>query len=284
MLLDNGNIKNGYLNSNHQLIFPELSVIVPCYNEGSHLLALSEALSEELNKLIGYNRWQFVFVPNGCKDKTLDVIQTILTRWPSTLSIKLTKSDYGKALREGLLKAKGNWAFVINVDFWDPIFLEWAWDHRKNYDLIIGSKRSDPYLDKRPKYRKVLSWGLNAFLQIYFGLVSTDTHGQKLLNLITLRPILESCVMSRGQYDTEFTLRIQRAGLRIAEVPVPITEERKQRNLMIQKIMQNLFDIVKLKRVMKEIVQNRHGIHYHRYSRVDMEKQIKSTVNSDKSI
>lgn len=253
------------------LDFPELSIIIPCFNEGGYLPSACEDLASVLDCVVGKDRWQIVFVPNGCTDDTELVIETISQKWPSTLAVSLEKSNYGKALREGLLNAEGKWALIINVDFWDADFISWAWGQRKNYDLIIGSKRADPNLDKRPKYRRVLSWGLNVLLQIYFGLVATDTHGQKLLNLHTLRPILESCVMYRGQYDTEFTLRIQRKGLRLAEVPVPITELRKQRNLMIKKIIQNFVDIFRLKQVMKHIPQDSKGIRYHRYSRADME-------------
>lgn len=45
------------------------------------------------------------------------------------------------------------------------------------------------------------------------------THGPKLLRMSTMRPILDKCVMRRGQFDTEFTLRALRQGLRLAEVP-----------------------------------------------------------------
>jgi len=41
-----------------------------------------------------------------------------------------------------------------------------------------------------------------------------------------MRPVLGQCVMRRGQFDTEFTLRALRAGLWLAEVPVPIVEIR----------------------------------------------------------
>ncbi len=248
----------------------DLSVIVPCYNEGDSLLTMAEALSTYLDETVGKERWQFVIVSNGCNDNTPDVMSLIAKRWHQSLSIFLKKPDYGTALKKGLISAEGEWAFIINVDFWDHLFLAWAWRYRKMYDLIIGSKRADPYLDERPKYRKILTWGLNVILQLAFGLVSTDTHGQKLLYLPKMRPILDACVMKRGQYDTEFTLRSQRAGLRIAEVPVPIVETRKQKNLMLKKIIQNCIDIVMLKINMNKVPATS-GIHYHRYSQNDKE-------------
>jgi len=76
--------------------------------------------------------------------------------------------------------------------------------------------------------------------------------------------------MRRGQFDTEFTLRAARAQLWIAEVPVPIVELRKARNLMLHKIVRNFVDIRRLHRVMRE-VPIKAATRYHRWSREDVE-------------
>jgi glycosyltransferase involved in cell wall biosynthesis len=249
-----------------------LSVIVPTYNEGNLLMTMAQSLSLHLDGIPGKGAWQFVIVSNGCRDNTPEIISKITDLWPQTIAVHLAKSNYGDALRAGLAAAKGKWAYIVNVDHWESEFLFWAWQHRDAYDMFIGSRRADPTLDMRSKYRKLLTWGLNVILQIFFGVVVTDTHGQKLLNLEVLRPILDECIMSRGQFDTEFVLRSQRKGLKIAELPVPISEKRKQRNLMLQKILQNLIDIVRLKMVMNKVPVGR-GIHYHRFSRFDLDMQ-----------
>ncbi len=51
---------------------------------------------------------------------------------------------------------------------------------------------------------------------------------------------------------------------------MPIVEVRKQRNLMLQKIIRNLVDIHRLKRIMRQVpVQG--AMRYHRWSREDVE-------------
>jgi len=110
-------------------------------------------------------------------------------------------------------------------------------------------------------------------LQLFLGLVSTDPHGQKLLHLPALKPILDICIMTRGQFDTAFTFRSQRVGLKIAELPVPIVEVRKQRNWMLKKIVQNSVDIVRLEKLLNLVPANG-VIHYHRYSRQKMEPSL----------
>jgi len=247
----------------------QLSVIVPCYNEAENLKIFADDLSVHLNEAVGVNKWHYLFVSNGCNDHTPEVLQKLGKFWPNTKSLFNQTPDYGYALRSGLKNAEGEWALIVNVDFWNAEFIYWAWDKRTTYDLIIGSKRAEPRLDKRPKYRRLLTWGLNVFLQVYFGAVTTDTHGLKLLHLQTLQPVLDRCIMNRGQFDTEFVLKSQRVGLKIAEVPVPITEKRRQRNLMLKKITQNIFDLRRLKREMKKTPFTSPAF-YHRYSVPDV--------------
>lgn len=250
----------------------DLSVIVPIYNEEGELWQMAEQLSVHLDNIVGQNRWQYVLANNGSTDSTTQIIDRIISHWPNSISLKLKRPNIGKALAAGLENASGKWAYIINVDWWDPVFILWSWQHRNQYDLILGSKRADNTLNHQKRYRKILSWGLNSFLQFFFGFIGTDTHGQKLLHLSHMRPILRKCVMYRGQYDTEFTLRALRTGLWIAEVPVPIVEKRKHRNWMVKKIAQNVWDIFRLWRVMKKFPHT-HSTRYHRWARVDMEDE-----------
>ncbi len=247
----------------------ELSVVIPIFNEERELWAACEGLSVHLDETVGAESWQFVLVDNGSVDGTPEVVARVLRRWRTSVEVQLPRPNYGKALRAGLERAEAGWAYVINVDFWDPVFLGWAFRHRHDYDLIIGSKRADATLNEQTKYRRVLSWGLNSILQVFFGFIGTDTHGQKILNLESMRPIVDACVMHRGQFDTEFTLRALRHGLWIAEAPVPIVETRRQRNWMVRKIAQNLWDIWRLRRVVHQIPYAG-PIRYHRWAREDM--------------
>jgi hypothetical protein len=100
-------------------------------------------------------------------------------------------------------------------------------------------------------------------------MIAEGTHGQKFFKLAALRPIIGQCLLRRGQFDTELTLRAMRSGLWLAEVPVPIVEKRGPRNFMIVKICRNLVDIVRLRSVVQRIPQ-KGPIRYHRWAREDM--------------
>jgi len=247
-----------------------LSIVVPVYNEEGLLLTMAEQLGPHLDDFAGRGRWQFVLVDNGSTDASGEICSEILRRWPGSVAIQLDRPNYGEALYQGLIRAAGPWAFVVNVDFWDVPFMRWCFRTRGVYDLVIGSKRADYSLNRQQKYRRILSWGLNTILQAVFGFVGSDTHGQKFLYLPVMRPIFNQCVMRRGQFDTEFTLRAARAQLWIAEVPVPIVEVRPVRNFMLQKIIRNLIDIRRLRRVIRQVPLK--AARYHRWSREDVEQ------------
>lgn len=249
----------------------QLSVVIPVYNEESILMQMAEQLAPHLDEIAGQQCWQFVLVDNGSRDLSPQICDQIVSRWPDSIKVELAKPDYGEALFQGLMHATGSWAFVINVDFWDVAFLRWCYRTRGAYDMVMGSKRADDVLNKQDNYRRLLSWGLNTILQTVFNFPGTDTHGQKFIYLPTLRPIFRQCVMRRGQFDTEFTLRAARAKLWLAEVPVPIVELRKARNLMLHKIGRNIVDIFRLREVMRNN-RSRTAMRYHRWSREDIEQ------------
>jgi Glycosyl transferase family 2 len=247
-----------------------LSVVMPVYNEAPILRAAVEQLAPHLDDFAGRGRWQFVLVDNGSTDGSTEICAEIVQRWPGSILVQLAEPNYGEALAQGLAHATGPWAFILNVDFWDAPFMRWCFRTRGVYDLVVGSKRADFSLNRQQGYRKLLSWGLNTILQAVFGFVGSDTHGQKFVYLPVMRPIFRQCVMRRGQFDTEFTLRAARARLWIAEAPVPIVELRKARNLMLHKIVRNLVDIRRLHRLMREVPITA-AARYHRWSRDDVE-------------
>jgi hypothetical protein len=247
-----------------------LSIIVPVYNEEVDLAGMAQQMAPNLDEIAGPGRWQFVLVDNGSTDASPAICAEIVARFPGSKAIRLDRPDYGEALFQGLMNATGPWAFIINVDFWDVPFMRWCFKTRGVYDLVMGSKRADHSLNQQHNYRRLLSWGLNTILQTVFGFVGSDTHGQKFLYLPALRPIFQQCALRRGQFDTEFTLRASRQQLWLAEVPVPIVELRAPRNLMLAKIVRNVVDIRRLRRLMREVPIG--AMRYHRWSREDVER------------
>ena len=101
--------------------------------------------------------------------------------------------------------------------------------------------------------RRLLSWGLNALIQLFFSYMGTDTHGPKLINMTTMRPIIDQCVCDRGQFDSEIVLRGVRAGRRVAEAPIEHREHRPPKFRIVKKVGWNIVAFTRLRKVLSDV-------------------------------
>lgn len=100
-----------------------LSVVVPCYNEEKAL----PYFYEEISKMAEYMQrryrleFEFIFVDDGSKDKTVSVIKE-LSRTDARVKFISLSRNFGKeaALLAGLEYAKGEYVSVMDADLQDP--------------------------------------------------------------------------------------------------------------------------------------------------------------------
>jgi glycosyltransferase involved in cell wall biosynthesis len=243
--------------------------VIPLYNEQTIIWENLEALASFYDQLLGAENWLFILVDNGSTDATPKWVTAALDKWPLSRAIHVADPNYGAALKAGLRSASTKWIYLHDIEQWDLPFTAWAWNNRNRYDLFIGSKRSDPTLNHQQPYRRFLSAGLNAILQLFFGFSGSDTHGPKLLNWLAMEAIINKCELDRGQFDTEFVLRAMRNGKRIVEVPIEYRESRPHRTSMVKKIVCNLLALRRLHRVMRN-VPFEGWLRYYRLTREDV--------------
>jgi hypothetical protein len=246
-----------------------LSVVIPVYNEEKILRANLLAYARALNRVVGPNRWKYVLVDNGSTDSTPQVIEEIRADLPLTEVVHCPTPNYGAAVRTGLSSVETPFAHIIDVEQWDVPFLTWGWRYRDRYDLFIASKRADPTLNQQPLLRYLLSWGLNALLQLLFDFTGTETHGPKIMSMAAMKPIIDASTSDRGQYDTEIVLRAVRASARIVELPVAHVEVRPPKAVVIMKVVWNVIALLRLWSKMRH-EPFRGQMRYHRFAREDV--------------
>ncbi|MDO8287787.1 MAG: glycosyltransferase [Parvibaculum sp.] len=249
----------------------ELSVVIPVLNEEDIVEKNLRELASRLNTIVGAGKWKFVIVDNGSTDQTPQILKRVLTELPPSLSVFVPEPNYGAALRAGLAAADTDFAHPCDIEQWDIPFITWAWSIRHEHDLFIGSKRSDPTISKQTSRRRFLSWGLNALLQLMFGYMGTDTHGPKLIYMRKLRPVINSCLSDRGQFDTEIVLRSVRKGYRLAEAPIAFLETRPPRVRLFKKILWNLIAFNRLRTIIGGLGYS-DKIEFRQFSRSDVLK------------
>ena len=91
---------------------------------------------------------------NGSNDRTVALGQALAEN-DSRISIySLGEPNYGKALREGILKARGEYVICDEIDLCDVDFYDRAIEALDSgLDLVVGSKRAAGARDRRPMYQ-----------------------------------------------------------------------------------------------------------------------------------
>jgi len=143
---------------------PQVSIVIPVFNEEDNLYPLYQNLEFELNS-IG-KTWEIVFVDDGSKDKSADVLRTISCRDGRVKVIRL-KRNFGQtaAMSAGFDYSKGSIIVTMDGDLQnDPSDIPRMIDKlEEGYDVVSGWRkdRKDPFLSKRlPSIlsNKLASW------------------------------------------------------------------------------------------------------------------------------
>ena len=98
----------------------KISLVIPCYNEEESL----KYLYKELEKVTGempYFDFEYIFVDDGLKDKTLERLKELATYDSKTTYISFSR-NFGKeaAMYAGLCNATGDYVAIMDADLQDP--------------------------------------------------------------------------------------------------------------------------------------------------------------------
>ena len=125
-----------------------LSLVVPAYNEEESIQTFIDTIDQELPTL--RDQLEIVFVNDGSRDKTRQVIESVIEKDPRVTLINLAR-NFGKeaAMTAGLSHARGDAVIPMDVDLQDPpsLILEFVrlWQE-EGYDTVYGV-RSDRNAD-----------------------------------------------------------------------------------------------------------------------------------------
>ena len=122
---------------------PELSLIVPVYNEEENLPILMEAICLSLQPL---NReWQVIFVDDGSTDRGLDVLKSLVENDPEHVRVLVFRRNFGQtaARAAGIDHSRGSIIVLLDADMQNdpadiPILLAKL---DEGYDLVSGWRK-----------------------------------------------------------------------------------------------------------------------------------------------
>jgi glycosyltransferase involved in cell wall biosynthesis len=122
---------------------PELSLIVPVYNEEETLPLLFDAILAALEPLA--RPWEVIFVDDGSRDKSASVLTSLHERDPLHVRVIEFRRNFGQtaAIAAGLDHARGEVVILLDADLQNdpadiPLLLAKL---EEGYDLVSGWRR-----------------------------------------------------------------------------------------------------------------------------------------------
>ena len=121
----------------------KISIIVPCYNEEEAMPIFYEEICKVTKKMKKVD-FEFIFVNDGSKDHTLDVVRKLHKKDERVRYVSFSR-NFGKeaGMYAGLEAARGDYVAIMDVDLQDPpALIEEMYETLKNEDYdCVASRR-----------------------------------------------------------------------------------------------------------------------------------------------
>jgi glycosyltransferase involved in cell wall biosynthesis len=205
---------------------PHLSFVIPVYNEEGILRASVEELVSSLRA--EQRDFEIILAENGSSDGTVRLAEVLAREYENVRVLSHAEPNYGLALRNGILAARGDIVLCEEIDWCDADFHRSALAvlEADEADCVVGSKLLGESKDDRPWLRHAASLLYTRLLQTLFDFQGTDTHGLKAFRRDKLLEVVRACRVDKDVFASELLIRASRAGVRVREIPVEVREKR----------------------------------------------------------
>jgi len=230
---------------------PDLSIIIPSYNEESRLPVTLERIAEYLAD--SGLKAEVVVVDDGSKDGTAAVAEYFRIKLP-TLRVISNGVNRGKgySVRHGMQEARGRIALFTDADLSAPI--EEAGkliEALETFDVAIGSRAMDRRLISvhESRFREFAGIIFNKIVRIILWLPFVDTQcGFKAFRRERCGVIFEQQRIERFGFDPELLYLARHHGLRAVEIPVRWGHSPATKVSMLRDSIQMFIDVFTIRR------------------------------------
>jgi len=201
---------------------PLLSIIIPALNE-------ERRLPPSLEKIDAFLKTQpfsaeVIVVDNGSKDRTAEIVRDFSVEHPYVRLIQLKERGKGRAVKAGMLEAKGDYRFICDTDLSMPIeeIVKFLPPHSDGYDISIATREGkDARRIDEPEYRHFMGRVNNLIIKFTAVRGFEDTQcGFKMFNRESAEDLFGVQLMNGIGFDVEILFIAKRRGYKIREVPI----------------------------------------------------------------
>lgn len=214
---------------------PELSIVIPAYNEEARLPRTLERIREHFSGRRILPEWapdftlgqiEIVIVDDGSQDGTARIAEEWSRQMPQVRLISNGENrGKGYSVRHGMLEARGRLALFTDADLSSPIeeIEKLLAALAAGNDVAIGSRALDRSLISvhQSRLRELAGIIFNGFVRAFTGLPFYDTQcGFKIFRREPAQIVFDQQRIQGFGFDPEVLFLAKRHGLGTAEVPV----------------------------------------------------------------
>ena len=234
-------------------------IVIPCYNEEKRL-----QVSQFIRFLNDNKRCAFLFVNDGSKDGTWDLLQNNTTKIERFYALNLKKNGgKAEAVRRGMLFAIENFDFEI-IGFWDADLATPLYEIlnfidlivRFDYEIVTGLRLKR--LGARVKRKMIRHYLGRIFATVASKILKLEVYdtqcGAKCYKKQVVEPLFYNSFITKWLFDVEILARYinifgkDRANLKIYEYPVNQWEDVDGTQLKKIYFLKTPFELLKIRK------------------------------------
>lgn len=243
---------------------PDISVIIPAYNEESRLPVFIGSVLDYLER--STYSFEVIVVDDGSVDATAELVNRMAQshRWLSLISLDHNRGK-GFAIKTGILSAAGTRRLFADADGATPIaeLERLARTMDAGFDVVIASRavRSQDCKVNYKFYRKVMGTVFNTLVRTLLGLDNSDTQcGFKLMNEEAATAIFQRLRLSGFGFDVEMLYIARKLGYRVTETAVNWNDIKGSKVSVVRDSLRMITDILKVRYFDFKGYYNKHHI------------------------
>ncbi len=201
-----------------------VSIIVPAYNEEARIQPTLEKLAAYLER--NFRQYEIIVVDDGSTDSTAQKVH----QWAAANTHIVLRSlpvncGKGRAVREGMMMAKGDAVLFTDADLSTPVEeIDLAMTElKRGFAVVIASRRHpNSVIARRQSWvREAIGRAFNRLVRTLFSLPFRDTQcGFKCFTEAAAREIFARATIDTFSFDVEILMIAMSLGYAIKEIPV----------------------------------------------------------------
>ena len=153
------------MNSGNSRDNPEISVIIPCYNEEKNVEAIAGAVIKKLSPL-GLT-FDIIFIDNDSSDNTVPLLREMCSK-NSNIRLIINTRNFGqmRSPTHAIYQARGDCIIGMCADFQDPpeLLPEFVAAWKNGADIVLGVRRVEQNVGLiKSSFRRLSYWAARNF-------------------------------------------------------------------------------------------------------------------------